>query len=164
LRCRWTSLSILLETRDAWYQKNGLQRASQSICELTPCLAPILNIDGTDFHVPQSMEEDPGIRLTRKEPSSFFDEDFSTFSNIVQNNDASFLENTSWDTYKEVEDEVDFPDTLLLGPWTEDMIRYLYWLVKSGARLEWLANNSGEVSSIFTPKLCSIAYTYRLLY
>jgi len=58
------------------------------------------------------------------------------------------LKCTSWDTYMDVEDGVEIPPSLLTGPWTEEMVKYLFWMVKSGARLEWLTSTSGEVSSI----------------
>jgi hypothetical protein len=50
--------------------------------------------------------------------------------------------------YKEtadVETGVEIPESLLLGPWTEDQLKELFWLVKGGARINWRTSTGGEV-------------------
>ena len=51
-----------------------------------------------------------------------------------------------WTTYLDVASTFEIPQSLLLGPWTEDMTRMLFWLVKGGAKFNWLTSTSGEVS------------------
>jgi len=40
---------------------------------------------------------------------------------------------------------VEIPESLLLGPWSEEQIKLLFWLVKSGVRVDWRDSTSGEV-------------------
>lgn len=39
----------------------------------------------------------------------------------------------------------EIPHTLLMGPWDEEAVKFLFWLVMGGARIDWLASTSGEV-------------------
>jgi magnesium transporter len=76
----------------------------------------------------------------------YFEEDFATFSSYVQGEYADKNVVRMWTTYFDVADGFDIPQSLLLGPWTEEMTKLLYWLVKGGAKLNWLTSTSGEVS------------------
>jgi hypothetical protein len=86
-------------------------------------------------------------------PSNYFEIDFSFFSTIVT--EEGFLESAYkcphivWDTHVGVADHVEIPEVLLRGPWTTEMTIFLYWLVKNGARLEWVTSTSGEVCPNF---------------
>lgn len=58
-------------------------------------------------------------------------------------------------TYVNVAKGTEIPHTLLMGPWNEEAIRFLFWLVMGGARIDWLTSTSGEVNflqMIFTMK------------
>jgi hypothetical protein len=83
-------------------------------------------------------------------PAKYFEEDFMAFSNYVErqieNRTSVFYK---WDTYIDFAGGVEIPRSLLLGPWTEEMIRHLYWMVKGGAQLNWLTSTSGEVCSSY---------------
>lgn len=46
----------------------------------------------------------------------------------------------------DIADGVEIPESLLLGPWSEDMVKHLFWMVKSGARVYFTDSISGEVS------------------
>lgn len=79
-------------------------------------------------------------------PAKYFEEDFTAFSNYVERqieNRTSLV--YSWSTYIDFAGGLEIPRSLLLGPWTEEMIRYLYWMLKGGAQVDWLASTSGEV-------------------
>jgi len=100
---------------------------------------------------------------TGAKPSEVFEQDFNSFSDIILSKNISMLQCTSWDTYMDVEEGVEIPPSLLTGPWTEEMIKYLFWMVKSGARLEWLTSTSGEVRSISAPLTFNYTYQCSLL-
>jgi hypothetical protein len=51
-----------------------------------------------------------------------------------------------WHVSKDVHEDVEIGVSLLLGPWTESKIKKLFWIVKAGARIDWLNSTSGEVS------------------
>lgn len=40
---------------------------------------------------------------------------------------------------------VEIPHALLRGPWTDETVRYLYWMLISGARIDWRHSTNGEV-------------------
>jgi hypothetical protein len=78
-----------------------------------------------------------------------FDDDFEAFSTLVQSKDFDrIIESSSGETYLGLADGAEIPHGLLLGPWTEESTKYLFWLVKSGAKLEWVKSINGEVSLI----------------
>lgn len=77
-------------------------------------------------------------------PAKFFVEDFTAFSSYSRNL-HNFNLNHNWATYFDVANGLEIPQSLLLGPWTEEMTKFLYWLVKGGAGLDWLTSTSGEV-------------------
>lgn len=81
-----------------------------------------------------------------KMPSAYFAEDFMRFSNSVLQRDFSRRKDACWDTYIGITAGVEIPHTLLLGPWTEETMMHLYWMVKSGAQLDWITSTAGEVS------------------
>ena len=69
----------------------------------------------------------------------------STILNFEQDYARQFCEVDSRNTVTDLAAGTEIPHSLLLGPWTEGMIQYLYWLIKSGATLDWIASTSGEV-------------------
>jgi hypothetical protein len=78
----------------------------------------------------------------------YFNTDFELFNTwfVREKEEHRFLSH-SWAVNLDVTMGVEIPDSLLRGPWTEDMIKYLFWLVKSGASVDFLNSTSGEVRS-----------------
>ena len=77
----------------------------------------------------------------------YFHDDFAGFSEVMREQDGGWIwESCNWDVNKDIHEDVEIPISLLLGPWTEDMISHLFWLVKSGARIGWLNSTTGEVN------------------
>jgi hypothetical protein len=91
----------------------------------------------------QNEEETP----SELSATEYFNKDFASFSAFMQERDGgSIWLSCNWDVNKDVAEGVEIPTSLLLGPWTEDDIRFLFWLVKAGAQIDWLNSTSGEVS------------------
>jgi hypothetical protein len=85
-------------------------------------------------------------RLERQlTPAMYFEDDFTVFSSYVQRQHTTENMTLQWDTYVDVAKDLEIPQSLLLGPWNEEKTRFLYWLVKGGARFDWLNSTSGEV-------------------
>lgn len=79
-----------------------------------------------------------------------FYNDFASFSESMQERDGCYMRNlVSWHVNKDVHEDVEICASLLLGPWTDSKIKKLFWMVKSGARINWLNSTSGEVSGLF---------------
>ena len=82
-----------------------------------------------------------------KTATEFFNMEFADFLSLVDQHIESWDAEPcySWDSYVDVAEGVEIPSSLLLGPWTDDMIRHLYWLIKGNARIDWITSTSGEV-------------------
>ena len=89
------------------------------------------------------------MALGPKTVAARFNEDFEAFlhaANDPEHEDLHQIYNVGCrQEGTDLAKGTEIPQSLLLGPWTEEMIRYLYWLVKSGATLNWLTSTSGEV-------------------
>jgi hypothetical protein len=78
--------------------------------------------------------------------TEYFDNDFTSFSEFTQERDRfSIRRHYNWDVNRDLATGVEIPSSLLLGPWTEDSIKLLFWLIKAGARIDWIGSTSGEV-------------------
>jgi hypothetical protein len=76
----------------------------------------------------------------------YFNADFIGFSDFAAETDGPSVWHTcNWERNTDVSDGVEIPSSLLLGPWTDDMIKHLFWLNKSGASIDWINSTSGEV-------------------
>ncbi|PMD27778.1 hypothetical protein NA56DRAFT_640553 [Hyaloscypha hepaticicola] len=127
LRCRFVTVSRLLAAKDTWIQKNGQDRAFKP----------------EYFSKPQQEDE----TLSKLTATEYFDNDFTSFSEFTQERDRfSIRRHYNWDVNRDLAAGVEIPSSLLLGPWTEDSIKLLFWLIKAGARIDWVGSTSGEVA------------------
>ncbi|RAL65989.1 hypothetical protein DID88_005650 [Monilinia fructigena] len=51
-------------------------------------------------------------------------------------------------TYVNLPRDTEIPHKLLMGPWNEEAVRFLFWLVMGGVRIDWLTSTSGEAAII----------------
>lgn len=80
--------------------------------------------------------------------SEYFEADFMTFMTFVtQAQEGMFWKDIIWDTNKDLARGVEIPHSLLCGPWSEEKVRYLYWIIKSGGHIDWHSSTNGEVSA-----------------
>ena len=94
----------------------------------------------------QSSEDEAEDNNSTKTVTDLFDEDFADFSSLIEQQiESRTVQHYCWDTYVDVAEGVEIPSSLLLGPWTEDMVKHLYWLVKGNAKIDWITSISGEV-------------------
>ncbi|KIN01490.1 hypothetical protein OIDMADRAFT_19303, partial [Oidiodendron maius Zn] len=140
LRCRWASLPILLQSQDIYMRRinaHGL------------ILEPILLF-------PESKAKGRNrehIALSSKTAAARFDDDFAAFLHAASGSEhVDLLQiydvGCSLEGVTDLAKGTEIPHSLLLGPWTKEMIRHLYWLVKSGATLNWLTSTSGEAACL----------------
>lgn len=96
---------------------------------------------------------DPKIKVAER-----FSTDFQCFLdsikkpdfNINWNIDKTIIDANTEYQRRDIAKGVEIPHSLLLGPWTEDMTQYLYWLAKSGATVNWVTSTSGEVRFFYS--------------
>jgi len=99
-----------------------------------------------DRRIPEAPHDQALFQKTTKRD---FDEEFARFSNIVEReSEESLRRHYNFSTYKDVDPRTEIPNSLLLGPWTADMTRYLFWLVRGGARIQWTDSTGGEVALV----------------
>lgn len=85
---------------------------------------------------------------SRMTASEYFEADFMTFMTFVSRAQrGEFCEDVKWDTNKGLAKSVEIPHSLLRGPWSEEKVRYLYWITKSGGHIDWHSSTNGEVSA-----------------
>jgi len=74
------------------------------------------------------------------------DDDFTDFCTTCSEDDGPAIWDTcNWQSATELAYGVEIPINLLAGPWTDEMLKHLYWLVKSGASIDWVQSTLGEV-------------------
>ncbi|KAH8684558.1 hypothetical protein BGZ60DRAFT_397826 [Tricladium varicosporioides] len=136
LRCRWATLSRLLKAKDSWRKKQPFEEQPSTLCRWF--CAPAYGKGKNDLinfgHVPTHI-------ISEEE---YLDEDYLMFCKFTANQyvgqPVSFMDTA------DVEHCTEIPESLLLGPWSDAQMRYLYWVVKSGARIDWLRSTSGETA------------------
>jgi hypothetical protein len=53
-----------------------------------------------------------------------------------------------WESPLKIHPQTEMPESLLRGPWSPDMVMYLFWLIRAGARIDYSASTNGEVRVI----------------
>lgn len=87
-----------------------------------------------------------------------FDAHYADFLHITHP-EAEKVENISlrpvfrWKTTLSIHPQTEIPESLLRGPWSPDMIMYLFWLIRAGARIDYSGSTNGEVSVAFVVNL-----------
>ncbi|KAF5872962.1 putative inner membrane magnesium transporter mrs2 protein [Botrytis fragariae] len=172
LKFRWAKLPMLLQGQDLWVQKYALERPFP------------LALGMVAFHHGDDIE---GIDPKDTSAAELLDNDFAKYCNAFQRMDVSHTTDASetidfmsslvekreqiFDlgirNYANVARGTEIPHTLLMGPWDEKAVKFLFWLVMGGARIDWLASTSGEAAIIGyknAVRECRIEVIHLLLY
>jgi hypothetical protein len=98
----------------------------------------------------QSSRTTDNMVPTQLTAQKYFEKDFREFSVFAKQRDGPHIwEHCTWELNFDVARGTEIPNSLLLGPWTEESIRYLFWATKSGARVDFIKSTSGEVGYMF---------------
>lgn len=54
-----------------------------------------------------------------------------------------------WKTPLKIHPQTELPESLLRGPWSPDMVMYLFWLIRAGASINYSESTNGEVRVIY---------------
>ncbi|TGO75120.1 hypothetical protein BELL_0233g00100 [Botrytis elliptica] len=173
LKFRWAKLQMLLQGQDLWVQKYALERP------FPLALGMMAFRHGDDLE---------GIDPKNASAAELLDNDFAKYCNAFQRLDISHTTGASepldltlsslvekreqiFDlgirNYANVARGTEIPHTLLMGPWDEEAVKFLFWLVMGGARIDWLASTSGEAAIIGyknAVRECRIEVIHLLLY
>ncbi|KAF8859383.1 hypothetical protein BDZ45DRAFT_673336 [Acephala macrosclerotiorum] len=143
LRCRWATLPTILSAKDNWVQKFAKDRLFKPVWFDIKSNPPAEDSEESDTSE-EATEEHDEPQMTAHE---YFNTDFNGFSDLIlSERDGGWLwDKCSWERNSDVAEGTEIPQSLLSGPWDEDMLKYLFWLRKSGAGIDWLNSTSGEV-------------------
>jgi hypothetical protein len=89
-------------------------------------------------------------RWRHKATDDCFTEDYTEFRQVSSVTIVEYTHRDSfppwrWTSFLHVHPDFDIPESLLQGPWTPDMVEYLFWLTRAEARIRWTKSTSGEV-------------------
>jgi hypothetical protein len=89
-------------------------------------------------------------RWRHKITDNCFIEDYAEFrqlsnERIVNDMSCDFTPRWAWTSFLHMHPQLDIPESLLQGPWTSDMMEYLFWLIRAEARICWTNSTNGEV-------------------
>ena len=73
--------------------------------------------------------------VTAEKPEDYFMAHFNTFATTAQDFSRMKLVRPSVNQMNMVHPETLIPEALVVGPWDEESIKKLFWLIRSGARL-----------------------------
>lgn len=148
LKRRWARLPVLIRSQDLWVRKYAQGRPFPTTIIQRLWSEPF----GSDIRKSGIKDVDPktvsAVRL--------FDNDFAKFCYIFRraeqtpdfNMKIQHLSGSKIHDYVNMATGTEIPNTLLIGPWDEEAIKFLYWLVMGGARIDWLTSTSGEAAII----------------
>lgn len=150
LRCRWATVSVLRQAEKTWLSNMNPKSRTQ----------PIQNgVD--DRHYPsrvdleQDVESGYNIPQMKTSLGTGYDDPFDTdYIAFVESTQATDLEGEAiltrppfqWPSPLRIHPKAEIPESLLRGPWSEDMTMYLFWLIRAGAGIDYSASTNGEAS------------------
>jgi hypothetical protein len=97
----------------------------------------------------------PAERLSGDSEPHNFDEQYAEFL-LLTHPEAAREEGMTtrptfrWKTPLKTHPQAEIPESLLRGPWSPDMVMYLFWLTRAGATIDYSASTNGEVRFIYT--------------
>ncbi|KAI0405482.1 hypothetical protein F4802DRAFT_597038 [Xylaria palmicola] len=132
----WATIDIILDCWDIWVRRHARNLPFQHFPLWGEPLKPNA-YTGSGVAV--------GISDI-KESRYYFYHDYNAFRNVEhQSNYSGYHSERNPSTWIQVHRSTEIPDDLLTGPWVEDSLQKLFWLVQAGARLS--AAQTWEVTS-----------------
>ncbi|KAM3075877.1 magnesium ion transporter [Clarireedia jacksonii] len=142
-RLRWARLPVVLRSKDIWKEKYAPNRAVESVTTQW--------LDKLD----DSVSEDEGVRSDIVSAACILDNNFAEYSEFMKKaKEESSMELLNINLYHrpflllslDVAEGTQIPISLLMGPWDEDALKYLFWFVQAGAKIDWVSSTSGEAA------------------
>ncbi|EPQ63400.1 BgtA-21264 [Blumeria graminis f. sp. tritici] len=130
LRCSW-AVNALIVVYQRWIEENSFKP-----------LKPIyFNPPADNLRKAQPLEN--------PYDQAFFDKQFESFRAITRlRENIPEWKDLCWDRSEIVSSEVEIPDRLLLGPWSEEMLKELFCIIRFGASVDSWYSDKGETSFI----------------
>ncbi|KAK0112869.1 magnesium ion transporter, variant 2 [Cadophora gregata] len=162
LRCRWTSLEVLLKAKEAWIQRYAADSPFVPLYFLKaknkprglppPSSIPFEPLSSQTPNTPPPEQppppsESPEPPTSRLTSTQYHDQDYAYFLDFVSSPDGpSPWPHITWSSTSTLSPNIEIPNSLLTPPFTSISLQHLFYLLKSGARVSWLTSTSGEVA------------------
>ncbi|KAK3393095.1 hypothetical protein B0H63DRAFT_9933 [Podospora didyma] len=140
LACSWANLSLLLDAQQVWYRRHGAGRYYQHIPDSSRIVQSLRR-----EHLRRSINEERQFHAREggfdhgKDVKNCFNEDWEEFKMIHQLTRYDFrffvkhIQCNS--SFLEIHPLTRIPNLLLTGPFDWEKAKWLYWLIRAGARL-----------------------------
>ncbi|KAL3422303.1 hypothetical protein PVAG01_06459 [Phlyctema vagabunda] len=148
LRCQWATAEILVAAKEHWIRKHARNTPFKPLLFLekpqisdTPSSASSGSelAETEDISKDLAKQESSGLSILADRTTSLqelFEKDYIQFCQAVELDEDSIASAANWDKYNDIHYRTEIPGNLLAGPWTEEMVRKLFWLVRGGASVQ----------------------------
>ncbi|PQE24429.1 Actin cortical patch protein [Rutstroemia sp. NJR-2017a BBW] len=132
LRLRWARLPVVLRSKDIWRESwedvwgNGENDENYRY-----------NVVSAVRILDNSYAKYLEVIKTAKEEASKEEASAEVLNDSLQLRGLIYV-------YLDVAEGTQIPTSLLMGPWDEDALKYLFWFVSAGAQIDWVSSTSGE--------------------
>jgi hypothetical protein len=131
-----------------WLLRAPQKPVTQEIEDVAETTSHLLTSDAVQF-IPTETNA-PADRLGHDSEHQIFDRQYAEFLQLTHPETAREECMTKrpmyrWGTPLGIHPQTEIPESLLRGPWSPDMIKYLFWLTRAGARIDYSASTNGEV-------------------
>ncbi|OBT68362.1 hypothetical protein VE03_02929 [Pseudogymnoascus sp. 23342-1-I1] len=149
LRCQWATVSMIQQAEKAWLLTAPQKPVKQEVEGVAQARSHSQTSDSEQFTYAEVSA--PAKELSDDSELQSFDGQYAEFSQLTHPEAAREEGMTAtpkfrWETPLKIHPHTEMPESLLRGPWSPDMVMYLFWLIRAGARIDYSASTNGEVA------------------
>ncbi|OBT79833.1 hypothetical protein VF21_01598 [Pseudogymnoascus sp. 05NY08] len=149
LRCQWATVFMIRQAEKAWMLTAPQKPVKQEVEGVAQARSHSPASDSEQLvHTETHTSEE---RLSGDSEPHDFDEQYAEFLRLTDPEAAREEGMTTSPTFRwkiplKIHPQTEIPESLLRGPWSPDMVMYLFWLTRAGARIDYSASTNGEVA------------------
>ncbi|KFY43268.1 hypothetical protein V495_04041 [Pseudogymnoascus sp. VKM F-4514 (FW-929)] len=149
LRCQWATVFMIREAEKTWLLTAPPEPVKQEIEGVAQARShsPTSDSDQSIHMDSRTLAEGVSDDSGRHD----FDRQYADFLKLTDPEAAREEGMTTrpefrWKSPLKIHPQTEMPESLLRGPWSPDMVMYLFWLIRAGARIDYSASTNGEVA------------------
>lgn len=153
LRCQWATVFMIRQAEKEWLltaPQKPVKKEGEGMAQARS------HSQTSDFEQFTHTEtRTPAEELSGDSTLEDFDGQYAEFLQLTHPEAAREEGMTTgptfrWQTPLKIHPQTEIPESLLRGPWSPDMVMYLFWLIRAGARIDYSASTNGEVRVVYT--------------
>ncbi|KFY69845.1 hypothetical protein V499_09693 [Pseudogymnoascus sp. VKM F-103] len=149
LRCQWATVFMIQQAEKAWLLTVPPKQVKQEVEGVAQARSHSPAFDSEQLVHTETRT--PAERLSGDSEPHNFDEQYAEFLRLTHPEAAREEGMTTrptfrWKTPHKIHPQTEIPESLLRGPWSPDMVMYLFWLTRAGATIDYSASTNGEVA------------------